>query len=94
MTSKTKIRVAGTFAALLFAGVAVAGQGPVVNIGDKFPNLREAQEHIVAAYNKLDQAQAANHNELGGHAAKAKEYLSKADAEIREAANTAKAEGH
>ena len=51
---KTRMIIAG--AALFCAGVAL-GQNPVVNIGTKHGNLRAAQEYIVNAYGKIDEAQ-------------------------------------
>jgi len=83
---------AAVCAALAFGGVMFA-QAPVVNIGTKHGNLRAAQGFIVQAYQKIDAAQADNHDELGGHAGKAKEFLEKADAELRQAASYADAHG-
>ena len=88
---KTRMIIAG--AALFCAGVAL-GQNPVVNIGTKHGNLRAAQEYIVNAYGKIDEAQKDNRDQLGGHAEKAKQHLSEADAELREAASYAESHGH
>jgi hypothetical protein len=81
-------KAVGAVLVLAAAGVAVA-QGPVVNIGGKHPNLRDAQQHIVAAYGKIDAAQHDRHESLGGHGERAKELLVQADAEIRAAATDA-----
>jgi hypothetical protein len=66
---------------------------PVVNIGNRHGNLRAAQQYIVSAYQRVEQAQAANDGQLGGHAQRAKELLTQADAELRLAANVSNAEG-
>jgi hypothetical protein len=68
---------------------AVFAQAPVVNIGDRHGNLRAAQQSIVSAWQKIDEAQQDNHYQLGGHAGRAKELLVQADEELRLAANTA-----
>jgi hypothetical protein len=63
-------------------------QAPVVNIDPhRHGNLAAAQSFIVQAYQKIDVAQRDNHDDLGGHAQRAKDLLSQADAEIRQAAN-------
>ncbi|QOY85857.1 hypothetical protein [Paludibaculum fermentans] len=80
---------------LAVAVVAVVGclqammSDPVVNIGKRHGELRAAQEAIVSSFAHISTAQANNSDELGGHAAKAKEYLIKADAELRLAADVA-----
>lgn len=72
-----------------FVGVMFA-QGPVVNIDRRrHGNLAAAQGYIVQAYQRLDQAQRANEDQLGGHAQRAKDLLRQADEEIRLAANVA-----
>jgi hypothetical protein len=68
-------------------------QAPVVNISNRHGNLRSAQQDIVNAYQKVNQAQAANQGQLGGHAQRAKDLLAQADAELRLAANVSNAEG-
>ncbi len=80
--------------AFVCGGVMFA-QAPVVNIdAHKHPNLAGAQNHIVQAYQLIDRAQSANHDELGGHAQKAKELLMQADAELRAAATVSNSEHH
>jgi hypothetical protein len=83
--------VAGT--TLTFVGMMFA-QGPVVNI-DRYRhgNLAAAQSYIVQAYQSVSNAQQANDDQLGGHAQKAKDLLTQADAELRLAANVANSEG-
>jgi len=68
-------------------------QAPVVNIGNRHGNLRDAQSNIVQAYQRISRAQVANDGQLGGHAQRAKELLIQADIELRQAANVANAEG-
>jgi hypothetical protein len=67
--------------------------GPVVNIGERHGNLRNAQINIVQAYQFVQMAQRDNDDQLGGHAARAKELLVQADAELRQAANVSNQEG-
>ena len=52
-------------------------------------NLAAAQELVRGAYDKMSDAQSANHAELGGHAARAKELLREASDEIKMAAEFA-----
>ncbi|MBA2542217.1 MAG: hypothetical protein H0V17_21430 [Deltaproteobacteria bacterium] len=53
------------------------------------PNLLSAQKLVAQAFDKLEAAQKANEYDLGGHAAKAKELLRQAKAEIGLAAEAA-----
>ncbi|HTD96314.1 MAG TPA: hypothetical protein VK627_05275 [Edaphobacter sp.] len=80
------------YTALVCVGVTFA-QAPVVNIDPhRHGNLAAAQKFIVQAYQKLDQAQTANDDQLGGHAQRAKDLLTQADSEIRLAANVSNSE--
>jgi hypothetical protein len=80
---------AAIYAALACVSVTFA-QAPVVNIDPhRHGNLAAAQSYIVQAYQKIDTAQRDNHDQLGGHAQKAKDFLTQADAELRLAANVA-----
>jgi len=54
------------------------------------PNLLSAQKLVSQAFDKLEAAQKANEYDLGGHAAKAKELLRQARAEIGLAAEAAR----
>ncbi|HEY4355725.1 MAG TPA: hypothetical protein VGN16_08265 [Acidobacteriaceae bacterium] len=83
--------VLSTVACSALAGcVLLLAQGPVVNIDPhRHANLAAAQSSIVQAYQAIDRAQADNNEHLGGHAAKAKQLLMDADAELRAAATTA-----
>ncbi len=94
MTRKNLLLSFAASTAVLCGGVMFA-QAPVVNIDShKHPNLAGAQGHIVEAYQLIDRAQSANHDDLGGHAAKAKDLLAKADAELRAAATVSNEERH
>jgi hypothetical protein len=94
MRTKKWVGVAALAVVMAGAGILLAqdAQGPVVNIDPhRHGNLATAQEYIVAAYQKIDQAQQANSSHLGGHAANAKNALLQADAELRAAADFANA---
>ena len=65
-------------------------QGPAQNIDpNKHANLASAQASIAHAYQKIEAAQQANHDQLGDHAQKAKELLVQASQELKEAAEYA-----
>jgi hypothetical protein len=69
--------------ALVFGGLALA-QKPVENIDpNKHPNLASGQQHIIQAYQRIDDARTANKEELGGHAEKALQLLVQADHELK-----------
>ncbi|HET6929893.1 MAG TPA: hypothetical protein VFI45_06200 [Candidatus Acidoferrum sp.] len=75
--------------ALIFIGVTFA-QKPEMNIDPaRHANLAAAQHHIGEAFEKIEEAQRANKDELGGHAEKALELLRQADHELKEAAEFA-----
>jgi F0F1-type ATP synthase membrane subunit b/b' len=88
---KTKnLVLGGILAVALVCGGYALAQGPVVNIDShRHPNLAEAQHHLQQAYGKVDEAQRENKDELGGHAAKAKDLIDAADRELKEAAEWA-----
>jgi hypothetical protein len=76
--------------AILATGcAAIAQEAPMVDIGDRHGNLRDAQQHIVEAWRAVSRAQEANDARLGGHAGRAKELLSQANEELRLAADVA-----
>jgi hypothetical protein len=89
----SSLKIVGTLVVLGAAGVAVA-QGPVVDIGGKHPNLRDAQQHLVAAFGKISDAQHDPHETLGGHGDRAKQLIMEADEELRAAANVANETHH
>ena len=84
------IYVVGVLAiALVFMGVTFA-QKLEMNIDPaKHANLAAAQHHIGEAFEKIQEAQRMNKDELGGHAEKAIELLNQANHELKEAAEFA-----
>jgi hypothetical protein len=85
-----KILMMGIALCAAFAlGAVMFAQAPGVTVGERHGNMRAAQELIVQAWQKVDEAQQDNHYNLGGHAGKAKEFLSKASEEIRLSADAA-----
>jgi hypothetical protein len=72
-------------------GAKVLGQGgpPPVDVGERHGNMRSAQEAIRQAWLSVDTAQKDNSYNLGGHAGRAKELLSQASNEIKQAAEDA-----
>ena len=75
---------------LLVAGAAIAADKPKENVSaKKHPNIAAAQKFCTEAFEKVTAAQKANEYDLGGHAAKAKELLEQASAELKLAAETA-----
>jgi hypothetical protein len=71
----------------LFAALAVYAQQPAQNISNiGHPNLARAQTDINMAFQKIEDAQKANENDLGGHAQKAKELLTQASDHLKQAA--------
>ena len=67
--------------------VEVVQAEPIVNVSPyRHGNLAAAQEMVRNAYDKLSEAQAANHDQLGGHAGRAKDLLREANEELRLAA--------
>jgi hypothetical protein len=84
MNTKLKTFLASV---LVVAATAAVAQQPVQNIDPyRHGNLAAAQNLVVGAFDKLNQAQYANHDALGGHAARAKELLREANEEIKMAA--------
>ncbi|MFC3653030.1 hypothetical protein ACFONN_15835 [Dyella humi] len=67
--------------------VATAAAQPVRDVSAKrHPNLAAAQHLVDQAYKRVVDAQQANEFDLGGHAARAKELLDQANAELKQAA--------
>lgn len=79
--------------ATLSCGGVIFAQSPVVNISNRHGNLRSAQSFIVSAFQKINEAQRDNQDQLGGHAQRAKDFLVQADQELRLAADVANSEG-
>ena len=89
MNTKNIVLSGALATVLVCAGIAVA-QAPSENIDPhKYGNLADAQHHIVQAYQKIEEAQRANKDDLGGHAQKAEQLLSDADRELKAAAEFA-----
>lgn len=71
---------------LAFGGVIFA-QRPATDIDPaRHPNLADAQHLLVQASDKVDAAQRDNHDQLGDHAAKAKDLMAQASRELKAAA--------
>lgn len=78
-------------ATLLCCGLALA-QEPVQDIDPKIhPNLAAAQNHVVQANRSIVDAQKANHDDMRGHAEKARTLLVEANKELKLAAEAANA---
>lgn len=78
-------------ATLLCCGLTLA-QEPVQDIDRKIhPNLAEAQNHVVQANKYIVEAQKANHDDMRGHAEKARTLLVEANKELKLAAEAANA---
>jgi hypothetical protein len=75
--------VAIAMSAGLFSSIASAGPE------SGHPNLIAARDDIHHAQDKIKAAQASNHDDMGGHAAKALDLLKQAEEEIRLAAEVA-----
>ena len=90
-TPPAKFAIA-VLAALSFSGCApmpmpIPAGEPVLDVSPvRHGNLAAAQQFVRQAYDRLGDAQDANHGELGGHAARAKELLHEANEEIKLAA--------
>jgi len=77
---------------LLLAATLAMATPPAQNVsGARHPNLAAAQRLTAQAFAKITAAQQANEFDLGGHAAKAKELLDQANAELKQAAQTSNA---
>jgi hypothetical protein len=79
--------------ALLAGGVARAE--PVQNISPALhPNLADAQRLSREAFDRISAAQAANHFDMEGHAARAKALLEQVNLELKLAAEAANRHAH
>ena len=81
-----KLVLGGVLSLGLFASGVLVGQNVNPN---RHPNLAAAQRFMEQAINKLDAAQSANEFDMHGHAAKAKDLLSQAFNETKQAAEAA-----
>jgi hypothetical protein len=83
MTTRIVVFLAGV---LLIAATTLA-QRPARNVSPRrHPNLAAAQHLVEQAFNRVTAAQKANEFDLDGHAAKAKDLLDQANAELKRAA--------
>jgi len=83
-------RIVWLLSALLLCGALSLAQAPVLNIDPKgHPELADAQKAIVDAFEKIEIAQKANKDKLGGHAESAKQLLTRASQELKLAQETA-----
>jgi hypothetical protein len=74
---------------LLIGGIAIAQQ-PATNVSKgAHPNLRQAQNLCLKAFEKITAAQEANEWDMQGHAKKAKELLDEVNKELKQAAGAA-----
>lgn len=68
---------------------ALIGVSAMALAHPKHPNLAAAHELVVKAIEKIDAAQKANDFDMAGHAAKAKDLLTQAEGELKQAAEEA-----
>lgn len=81
------IAAASALLAVAMAACAQAQPEPVQNIDPAHHgNLSAAQALVREAYDRVSEAQTANHGRLGGHAGRAKELMRQANDEIKLAA--------
>jgi hypothetical protein len=85
---KNRVALTAVLGLTLAAGaIGVAQQEPADSVNaSRHPNLAAAQQLIRQAYQKIEAAQHANRDELGGHAKKAEELLDQASHELALAA--------
>ena len=83
-----KIVVAALVGLAVFSGGALAA--PVENVNPQLhPNLAAAQRLSREAYERITVAQQANHLDMEGHAARAKQLLEQVNHELKLAAEAA-----
>lgn len=70
---------------------AVVGGGITAIAAPEHKNIDNAHDAIVKALARIDDAQKANEFDLGGHAQKAKDLLTQAEPELKQAAAAATA---
>lgn len=88
MTIKRAIAGTAAAAVIFVCGLAVGQQ----NVDPKLhPNLAEAQQHVSQALVSVGKAQKIWGDRLGGHAERAKDLLTQADGELKQAAEYANA---
>ena len=75
---------------LAVAVAAFLGLRATANAHPKHPNIASAHKLVMQAIKRIDAAQKANEFDLGGHAAKAKDLLTQAESELKQAMEAAK----
>jgi hypothetical protein len=89
---KTQRLLKNTFVAAVLCGVLTFAQEPVQNIDkERHPNLAEAQRLVAEANRRIIDAQNVNHEDMRGHAEKARQLLVQASQELKLAAQAANA---
>lgn len=76
--------IIGGIGMVLLTGAGLYAQGRVS--AKRHPNLAAAQRECLYAFDRITAAQRANEWDMGGHAKRAKELLSQASDEIKQAA--------
>lgn len=89
MMIKKDMLIGTALGLILGCSGAIFAQEPIVDTGNRHGNLRAAQQYIVSAWQRIDEAQVDNNYRLGGHAGRAKDLLVQADQELKLAAETA-----
>jgi hypothetical protein len=88
--TKSRIMLGAVLCAALIGGGIAAAQKPERDINpQRHANLAAAQELCVQAWLKVEEAQKANKDELGGHAQRALELLEQVNHELKQAAEFA-----
>jgi len=75
----------------LTAGLMTVAASAGFAAGERHPNLNKAQDLVGKAIDRLEDAQKANEDKLGGHAKAAEGFLKQAQPEIAAALQTAEA---
>jgi hypothetical protein len=92
--TKKRVFICAILSTALFCGGAVLAQEPVQNINkQQHPNLAEAQRLVAEANKRITDAQVINHEDMGGHAEKARHLLVQVNEELKRAAEAANAAG-
>jgi len=93
MTKQSRV-VRNLLIAVLFFGGSLLAQDPVQNVDRaRHPNLAEAQRLVAEASQRISDAQNINHEDMHGHAEKARRLLVQANEEIKLAAEAANVRG-
>ena len=86
--------VGRVLSAVLLCTAVTLAQEPVQNISkEQHPNLAEAQRLVAEANRRIIDAQNINHEDMKGHAERARQLLVQANQELKLAAEAANAAG-